>query len=83
MALTENAPRTGYRKVLDLHTGEIPIETANLDLTIDQLGLKDCAVNGVLTIYALERRVSVAYKERRSGKDAIFRISDFWVSCHT
>jgi hypothetical protein len=68
--------------VLDLHTSEAPIETStlNLDLTIDQLCLTDCAINGVLNVYVVIRKLSTGGAERESGKDAIFLDGDAWVS---
>jgi hypothetical protein len=67
------------RSVLDLHTSEVPIETAKLDLTIDQIDLKDSIVNGVLNIYVIQRKTTGATINRGSGKDAIFSEADYWV----
>jgi hypothetical protein len=67
------------RSVLDLHTSEVPIETAKLDLTIDQLDLKDSMVNGVLNIYVIQRKTTGTTINRGSGKDAIFSEADYWV----
>jgi hypothetical protein len=67
------------RSILDLHTSEVPIETINLHLTIDQIDLRDSIVNGVLNIYAVQRKTSGAAIERGSGKDAIFSEADYWV----
>lgn len=65
---------TDARSDLDLHTSEAPIQTSslNIDLTIDELGLVDYAVNGVLDIFVVERKISLGQKEGESGKDAIF-----------
>ncbi|KAH6866487.1 hypothetical protein BKA58DRAFT_403368 [Alternaria rosae] len=43
--------------VVDVHTSECPIEITahNADITIEAAGLEDCAVNGVLNIYAVRR----------------------------
>ena len=71
------------RTVLDLHTSEAPIETENLNLTIDQIGLKDSVVNGVLNIYAVQRKTADSAISRGSGKDAIFLEADYWVRCFT
>ena len=70
---------------LDLHTSESPIEASilNLDLTIDELCLTDCAINGVLNIYVVERKASPASNQGESGKDAIFLTGDPWVSFET
>ena len=43
--------------MLDLHTAEGSIETTRLDLRTKNLGLTDLLVNGVPSIYAVERRV--------------------------
>lgn len=67
------------RSVLDLHTSEVPIETAKLDLTIDQIDLKDSMVNGVLNIYVIQRKTTGTTINRGSGKDAIFLEADYWV----
>lgn len=71
----------GWRKTLDLHTSEAPIETTNLDRTVDDLGLRECTVNGVLNIYAVERAIPETNSARGSGQDAIFTRADCWV-CH-
>lgn len=66
-------------KSLDLHTSEAPIETINLNLTINEIGLGECAVNGVLSIYAVERTVSTNPPAKGPGQHAIFMNADFWV----
>jgi hypothetical protein len=73
---------TDARSDLDLHTSEAPIETSslNIDLTIDELGLVDYAINGILDIYVVERKLSLGQKEGESGKDAIFIDDNAWVS---
>jgi len=68
-------------QALDLHTAEGPIETSCLDYTIEQLGLTDLLVNGVLSIYAIERRTEVTKLRRPAlGKDALFTTAHHWVS---
>jgi hypothetical protein len=67
------------RSVLDLHTSEAPIETTKLDLTVDQIDLKDSMVNGVLNIYVIQRKTTGTTINRGSGKDAIFSEADYWV----
>ena len=66
---------------LDLHTAEAPIELspANMDLTMDQLCLKDCTINSVLNIYTVERKAFQDSAEESSGKDGIFGDSAAWV----
>ena len=71
------------RSVLDLHTSEVPIETVNLNLTIDEIDLKDSIVNGVLNIYVVHRKTAGAAINRGSGKDAIFLEADYWVRYFT
>jgi hypothetical protein len=70
------------RSDLDLHTSEAPIEISslNLDLTIDELGLTEYAINGVLNIYVVERKISARNGDSESGKDAIFANGSAWVS---
>ncbi|KAH7403530.1 hypothetical protein BKA64DRAFT_669265 [Cadophora sp. MPI-SDFR-AT-0126] len=66
---------------LDLHTWESPIElsTTNMNLTLDDLCLTECAIDGILNIYVVERRFSNNDEtENESGKDAIFLESDAW-----
>ena len=67
------------RSVLELYTSELPIETAKLDLTIDQIDLNDSMVNGVINIYAIQRKATGAVINRGSGKDRIFIEADYWV----
>ncbi|KAF7502960.1 hypothetical protein GJ744_004774 [Endocarpon pusillum] len=65
--------------MLDLHTAEGPIETTRLDLTMKNLGLTDLVVNGVLSIYAVERRVNLTGTEKQTlGKDAMFSAASHW-----
>jgi hypothetical protein len=70
------------RSDLDLHTSEAPIEISNLniDLTIDELGLTEYAINGVLDIYVVERKISARNGDMESGKDAIFVKGSSWVT---
>jgi hypothetical protein len=50
-----------------------------MDLTIDELGLTECAINGVLNIYVVERKVSTGKVDAESGKDAIFTNGSSWI----
>jgi hypothetical protein len=70
----------GFTKILDLHTFEAPITTANYDLTVDQIGLKDLTIDGVLNLYAVTRDTSATSSARVTGKDAIFLEAEHWVS---
>jgi hypothetical protein len=74
--------RVVERTDLDLHTSEAPIglSSSNIDLTIDELGLTECAINGVLNIYVVERKISVGNGDLEPGKDAIFEKGSAWVS---
>ncbi|KAE9366198.1 hypothetical protein N431DRAFT_549163 [Stipitochalara longipes BDJ] len=66
---------------LDLHTSEAPIEISslNMDLSIDELGLTECAINGVINIYVVERKISSERGKAESGKDAIFANGSAWI----
>lgn len=68
---------------LDLHTSECPIEmsTLNAALSLDALGLVDCAIDGVLNIYAVERRLSMTslcglLRSLRGKKDIILGVME-------
>jgi hypothetical protein len=66
---------------LDLHTAEGKIETSCLDYSTEKLGLTDLVVNGVLSIYAIERRAHSAGTQRQAlGKDTMFSTANNWVS---
>jgi hypothetical protein len=72
---------SAFSTLLDLHTAEGPIETPSLDFSVEKLGLTDLLVNGVLSIYAIERRASSSTtKGQILGKDAMFSAADCWVS---
>lgn len=68
--------------VVDIHTSEAPIEVSrcNLNLSLQQLGLIDLTINGVLDIFAVERKVMPHTITKDLGKDAIFLNGDAWVS---
>jgi hypothetical protein len=53
-----------------------------MDLTIDELGLTEYAINGVLDIYVVERKISARNGDMESGKDAIFVKGSAWVTQH-
>jgi hypothetical protein len=72
---------SALNQALDLHTAEGPIEISCLDRTIEQHGLTDLLVNGVLSIYAIERRAEVTKLLKPAlGKDALFTTAHHWVS---
>ena len=66
--------------VLDLHTAEGPIKTSCLDFSMEKLRLTDLVVNGVLSIYVVERRAnSTAPETLILGKDATYSAAKHWV----
>jgi hypothetical protein len=68
--------------VLDIHTSEAPITitTLNIDLSIEDLGLMDFVVNGILDVYVVERKVSPESGHTEPGQDGIFLADEAWVS---
>ena len=66
--------------VLDVHTSECPINITahNAELTIEAAGLEDCAINGVLNIYAMQRWTLGRNESLGRGKAAIFKKSEAW-----
>jgi hypothetical protein len=65
------------RSKLDLHTGEAPVSTLNLAVTLGDAKLADLALNGVLNIYAVERKCSGAIK-KGTGQNAMFAAASHW-----
>ncbi|KAH8659259.1 hypothetical protein BGZ60DRAFT_544304 [Tricladium varicosporioides] len=65
---------------VDIHTSEAPIELSesNVNMTLEQLKLTDCTVNGVLDLYVVERKYRLANTNVDLGKDAIFLQGDSW-----
>ncbi|KAJ8116748.1 hypothetical protein OPT61_g1881 [Boeremia exigua] len=69
---------------LDLHTSECPIDITvhNKNLSIADAGLHDCAINGVLTIFAVRRVYSTNMDHGAGnahvGKAAIFQKQHAW-----
>ena len=66
--------------VVDVHTSECPIEITahNADITIEAAELEDCAVNGVLNIYAVQRWTLGRNERTDQGKVGIFKESEAW-----
>ncbi|KAF1833256.1 hypothetical protein BDW02DRAFT_599244 [Decorospora gaudefroyi] len=73
---SEGRPTTSASRelILDIHTSECPLEITahNANTTIAASGLEDCAVNGVLNIFAV--RTETAFQ----GKAGIFKKSEAW-----
>lgn len=65
---------------LDLHTSECYIGTTNYNLTVGFIGLESLVVNGILNIYTVWRSSSDSDYDVETGKDAIFKTGDHWVS---
>lgn len=74
------APKETERvlQVLDIHTVEGPIQTSNFDLTMRAIGLASLAVNGIVTLYAVERRAVANTPPKPIGKAAFFKATEHW-----
>ncbi|KAJ9607164.1 hypothetical protein H2200_008236 [Cladophialophora chaetospira] len=72
-----STPHGASRIKLDLHTIEGPINTHNLSLTIKDTRLADIAINGVLTLYAVEWKPD-GIATKGQGKDAMFTTAAYW-----
>ncbi|CAN9388920.1 unnamed protein product [Alternaria sp. RS040] len=60
--------------VVDIHTSECPLEITahNADITIEAARLEDCAVNGILDIYAVQRwKLAGIFKKSESWEHHI------------
>jgi len=68
----------GY--LLDLHTSECYIRTADRNLTVHLAALDGLVINGVLDVYTIWRKSSDRNPVGEAGKDAIFKAGDHWVS---
>ncbi|KAF7673903.1 hypothetical protein GT037_007669 [Alternaria burnsii] len=66
--------------VVDIHTSECPLEITahNADITIEAARLEDCAVNGILDIYAVQRWKLGQNERVDQGKAGIFKKSESW-----
>ncbi|KAL6249740.1 hypothetical protein RBB50_003595 [Rhinocladiella similis] len=62
---------------LDLHTLEGPINTQNLGLTLKHSKLDKLAIQGVLTLFAVERRYTHGGR-RTDGQDSMFSAGPHW-----
>lgn len=83
---TTRAQATGGRTdvdsrdlIVDIHTLECPIEITahNAGITLADAGLEDCAIDGVLNIFAVQRWGN-AQAETAQGKAGIFKKSEAW-----
>jgi hypothetical protein len=72
--------RARKRLLLDLHTSEAPITTTRNDISIEDLGLEDMIVDGILNLFAVIRKATPGFQERTVGKNGIYLPNDFWVS---
>jgi hypothetical protein len=65
--------------IVDIHTLECPIEITahNAGITLADAGLEDCAIDGVLNIFAVQRWEN-AQAETAQGKAGIFKKSEAW-----
>ena len=66
--------------MLDLHTSEAPITTTRNDVSIEDLGLEDMVVDGILNLFAVVRSATPEFQERAVGKSGIYLANNFWVS---
>lgn len=69
--------------IVDIHTLECPMELTayNANITLADAGLEDCAIDGVLNIFAVQRWVDPQVDpqlEGAQGKAGIFKKSDAW-----
>lgn len=73
-------PAAQRHLVVDVHTSKCPIEITahNADITIEAAGLQDCAVDGVLNIYAVRRWTLGRSEHADKGKAGIFKKSEAW-----
>jgi hypothetical protein len=70
--------------IIDLHTSECPMEVTshNSSVNLATAGLQDCTIDGVLTIYAVQRWTKNDHATSRQGKAAIFKSSEAWEHPH-
>ncbi|KAI5374009.1 hypothetical protein J4E82_007283 [Alternaria postmessia] len=66
--------------VVDIHTSECPLEITahNADITIEAARLEDCAVNGIIDIYAVQQWTLGQNERADQGKAGIFKKSESW-----
>ncbi|KAJ4353723.1 uncharacterized protein N0V89_005453 [Didymosphaeria variabile] len=71
------------RFMVDMHTSEMPIHvtTHNRDVTLEAIGLDECAVDGVLNIYAVKRVAPesvIDFAVKAEGQREIYCQSPAW-----
>jgi hypothetical protein len=75
-------PSTDIEYVLDMHTVEVSIyiTSLNIDLSIEQLGIASCAVDGILDFYVVKRKVTPGKDQTNLDLNNVFLDGDAWVS---
>ncbi|KAK7946998.1 uncharacterized protein PG986_011319 [Apiospora aurea] len=73
----EAEPEQEKDSVLDLHTAEMPIHPASMDVTLENSGLDDLATEGIIDIYCVNRRPP-GDDVIGPGKSSIFRVRPHW-----
>lgn len=66
---------------LDLHSAECSIEitTHNAEIPLSSTGLADCAIDGVLNLYLVQRNTShITLRSKLSGQDERFSFHSSW-----
>ncbi|KAH5558945.1 peptidylprolyl isomerase [Parastagonospora nodorum] len=78
-----NTVFNGRELIVELHTSECPIDVTehNGSVTLAEAGLEDCAVDGILTVYAVQRWTD-PQEELADGKAGIFQRSAAWEHPH-
>lgn len=78
--VTDSDPAIESETTLDLHTESSLIGTGNLESSLKELCLHQYVSDGVLTLYAVFRKVgNDPQVRRRVGKEAIFSFNKCWV----
>ncbi|KAE8873449.1 hypothetical protein PTNB73_00081 [Pyrenophora teres f. teres] len=66
--------------IIDIHTSECPLEITahNSGVTLEEVKLDDCAINGILNVYAVQRWTQDPTEVVNQGKAEIFNYSGAW-----
>lgn len=67
-----------WTPLLDLHTSEQPIHPTAMPKTIEESGLLDVCIDGVLEIFAVHRNAVTASDQPSIGRDALYRNRAYW-----